>query len=286
MSRISYVNGSYQNHMDAAVHIEDRGYQFGDGVYEVITVVGGHMADEAGHLDRLDRSLNELSIAWPVTRSALGVILREVARRNKLLNGLIYFQVTRGVARRSHEFPSGVASSLVVTAKHIPILNNLPDPAGVSVITIPDIRWDRRDIKTIALLPNCLGKQQAKEAGAFEAWQVDPDGTVTEGTSSNAWIVTRDGELVTRPPTNAILNGITRMRIIAIAEESGIPFVERAFTVAEAHSAREAFVSSASSFAKPVTRIDDQVIGNGHMGALTEQLSQKYLEFINQPAAS
>ena len=244
------------------------------------------MADEAGHLDRLDRSLNELSIAWPVTRSALGVILREVARRNKLRNGLIYFQVTRGVARRSHEFPSGVASSLVVTAKHIPNLNNLPDPAGVSVITIPDIRWDRRDIKTIALLPNCLGKQQAKEAGAFEAWQVDPDGTVTEGTSSNAWIVTRDGELVTRPPTNAILNGITRMRIIAIAEESGIPFVERAFTVAEAHSAREAFVSSASSFAKPVTRIDDQVIGNGHMGALTEQLSQKYLEFINQPAAS
>ena len=286
MSRISYVNGSYQNHMDAAVHIEDRGYQFGDGVYEVITVVGGHMADEAGHLDRLDRSLNELSIAWPVTRSALGVILREVARRNKLRNGLIYFQVTRGVARRSHEFPSGVASSLVVTAKHIPNLNNLPDPAGVSVITIPDIRWDRRDIKTIALLPNCLGKQQAKEAGAFEAWQVDPDGTVTEGTSSNAWIVTRDGELVTRPPTNAILSGITRMRIIAIAEESGIPFVERAFTVTEAHSAREAFVSSASSFAKPVTRIDDQVIGNGHMGALTEQLSQKYLEFINQPAAS
>ncbi len=283
MSRISYVNGRYQHHLDAAVHIEDRGYLFGDGVYEVVTVVNGQMVDEDGHLNRLERSLSELTIKWPVTRSALGVILREVARRNKLRNGLLYFQVTRGVARRSHEFPKNVASALVVSAKHIPKLNNAPDPEGVSVITIPDIRWDRRDIKTIALLPNCLGKQQAKEVGAYEAWQVDPDGTVTEGTSSNAWIITQDGELVTRPPAHTILNGITRMRIIEIARQQGVPFVERPFSVEEAYNAREAFVSSASSFAKPVTKIDDQVVGNGHMGELTELLAQKYLEFVNQP---
>lgn len=281
MSRISYVNGRYRHHQDAAIHIEDRGYQFGDGVYEVVTVLNGTMVDEVGHLDRLDRSLSELSISWPVNRSALQVILREVTRRNKLRNGLLYFQITRGVARRSHEFPANVASSLVVTAKHIPKLNSRPDPQGVSVITIPDIRWSRRDIKTISLLPNCLGKQQAKEAGAFEAWQVDPDGTVTEGTSSNAWIVTQEGELVTRPPENTILNGITRRRIIKIAKESGMHFVERPFTVSEAHNAREAFVSSASSFAKPVTKIDQYVIGNGHIGELTEILSQKYIEFAN-----
>lgn len=284
MSRIAYVNGRYIPHNEAAVHIEDRGYQFGDGVYEVITIINARMADEEGHLDRLGRSLHELSIEWPVRRSALKVILRETARRNRLKNGLIYFQVTRGVARRAHEFPKDTAPALVVTARHVRNLNAMPPRHGVSVITIPDIRWTRRDIKTISLLPNCLGKQQAREAGAFEAWQVDPDGTVTEGTSSNAWIVTHEGELVTRPPVSAILNGITRLRIIDIAKENGLTVVERPFTVEEALSAREAFVSSASSFAMPVTRIDDTIIGNGTIGSLSEILAGKYLEFVNRAA--
>ncbi len=281
MSRIAYVNGIYEQHDHAAVHIEDRGYQFGDGVYEVVTVVNGGMVDEQGHLDRLGRSLSELSMEWPVSPSALKVILREVMRRNRLKNGLIYFQVTRGVARRAHEFPKNTPPSLVVTARHVRALNNPPDPTGVSVITIPDIRWTRRDIKTIALLPNCLGKQKAKEAGAFEAWQVDPDGTVTEGTSSNAWIVTDAGELVTRPASDAILNGITRQRILAIAEQKGIKFVERPFTVEEALKSREAFLTSASSFAKPITKIDETVIGNGHIGELSDALAEAYLDYAN-----
>ncbi len=285
MSRIAYVNGRYVPHRDAAVHIEDRGYQFADGVYEVVTVVNGALIDEQPHLERLDRSLGELQMSWPVESRALKVILRQVVRRNRLRTGTVYLQVTRGVAPRSFEFPKHTNSALVVTARHMPNLTKRPDPKGISVISIPDIRWGRCDIKTVGLLPAALGKQKAINAGVADAWQIEPDGTVTEGTSNNAWIVTMDGELVTRAPTHAILNGITRQRILKIAQEKGLRFVERAFTVEEAKQAREAFISSASSFVKPVTKIDDQVIGNGHMGELTTALYDGYEAFMNSVAA-
>jgi D-alanine transaminase len=276
MSRIAYVNGRYVPHAKASVHVEDRGYQFADGVYEVVALVGGRMIDEEPHLDRLERSLRELRIAMPMSRASLKLILREVARRNRIKTGLVYMQITRGVARRDHPFPKNVQPALVVTAKRLSTASAEAIDAGVKVITIPDIRWERCDIKSVGLLPNVLGKQKARESGAFEAWQVAKDGTVTEGTSTNAWIVTKEGELVTRPASNAILNGITRLTILKLAEEEGLTVSERAFSVAEAKGAREAFVSSATSFVTPVTQIDDSVIGNGRAGSLSLRLRRAY----------
>jgi D-alanine transaminase len=276
MSRIAYVNGRYLLHGRAQVHVEDRGYQFADGVYEVVALIGGRMVDEDPHLDRLERSLGQLRIAMPVTRAALKLILREVVRRNRISTGLVYMQITRGVARRDHAFPKNVAPSLVVTAKRIQLASGQAVDAGVRVITIPDIRWQRCDIKSVGLLPNVLGKQRAREEGAYEAWQVAEDGTVTEGTSTNAWIVTKEGELLTRPTSSAILNGITRRTILKLAHEEGLKVRERAFSVAEAKAAREAFISSATSFVTPVTQIDEQVIGNGRAGSLSLRLRRAY----------
>jgi D-alanine transaminase len=281
MSRIAYVNGRYVPHGHARIHVEDRGYQFADGVYEVVLVHQGRLVDEEPHLDRLDRSLGELRIAPPMGRAALRQVLREVIRRNAIDTGLVYMQVTRGVARRDHPFPvKSVKPALVVTAKRIAVPSEEKVEQGVRVITIPDIRWERCDIKTIGLLPNILGKQQARESGAFEAWQVDRDGNVTEGTSTNAWIVTRQGELVTRQANQAILNGVTRLSLIRLAREEGLRFVERPFSVEEAKAAREAFISSATSFVMPVTQIDDRVIGNGRAGSLSLKLRQFYFDHM------
>ncbi|MEQ8817905.1 MAG: D-amino-acid transaminase [Thalassobaculum sp.] len=279
MSRIAYVNGRYVPHADAAVHVEDRGYQFADGVYEVVLIFDGAMVDEIPHLDRLDRSLRELRIVEPMSRPALRSVMRELLRRNRIRTGLIYMQVTRGVARRDHPFPKQAQPSLVMTAKRIALPAAAAVENGVKVISIRDIRWERCDIKTVALLPNVLGKQQAKEAGAYEAWQVDDDGLVTEGTSTNAWIVTKDGELVTRNANAAILNGITRLTLLKLAEREKLKFVERGFTVDEAKQAREAFISSATSFVTPVTQIDEAVIGNGKAGSVGLGLRQAYLAY-------
>ncbi|MBT4890467.1 MAG: D-amino-acid transaminase [Rhodospirillales bacterium] len=285
MSRIAYVNGSYMPHREGAVHIEDRGYQFADSVYEVVTVLHGSLIDEEPHLDRLERSLSELDMAWPLHRNAMKVVLRQVVRRNHLKYGIVYFQVTRGVAPRNFEFPANTPSSLVVTAKHIPKLAKpiAPGSKGLSVITLPDIRWKRRDIKTTGLLAGCLAKQKAVEAGVQDAWLVDEAGYVTEGTSNNAWIVTRDGELITRDISNDILNGITRRRILKIAQAQGLKVVERAFTPDEVKQAREAFISSASSFVKPVTEIDGKAIGNAQMGELSEVLLKGMYDFMETP---
>ena len=272
MGRVAYVNGSYVPHSEAAVHIEDRGYQFADGVYEVTAVYQGKLIDEQGHADRLDRSLRELQIAWPVKRRVFGLLMREVIRRNRLTNGSIYVQVTRGVAPRNHNFPKGVPSSLVMTttAKD---LDTLLGGEPTQVITVPDIRWGRPDIKSIALLPNCLAKQKAGEAGCYEAWQVDEDGCVTEGTLSNAWIVNAAGELVTRnADENAILNGITRQAVMELAQTASLRVVERPFSVDEALAAREAFLTSTTSFVKPVVRIDGKPVGDGAPGSVTRQL--------------
>jgi D-alanine transaminase len=283
MSRIAYVNGRYVPHRAAQVHVEDRGYQFADGVYEVVLIHRGHMVDEGPHLDRLDRSLKELRIAAPMARRPLRAAMRELIRRNRVRDGMIYLQVTRGVARRDHAFPkNGVPSALVMTAKHMKPFDLEAAQAGVEVIAIPDIRWKRCDIKSVSLLPNVLGKQQAREAGAYEAWMIDAEGRVTEGTSSNAWIVTRDGQLVTRDLSQAILSGITRQAILKGARESGVAFVERPFTLDEAKRAREAFVTSATSYVKPVVRIDGRSVGNGHIGELTEKLLEDYARHMDR----
>ncbi len=280
MSRVAYVNGQYMPHHDAAVHIEDRGYQFADGVYEVFAMHHGRIIGEQGHMDRLEHSLKELRIAWPVFRRALGIIIREVARRNRVRDGFIYLQITRGVAPRAHQFPKDVDSSLVLTARRAPPLNKEELRQGVGVITIPDIRWKRHDIKSIALLPNILGKQQAHEADAYEAWMVNDEGMVTEGTLSNAWIVTQDGKLVTHDASHAILNGITRLMVLEAAAEAGVEFSERPFSVDEALRAKEAFVTSSNSHVKAVTSIDGKPVGNGHVGELTSRVLDLYVDFI------
>ena len=285
MSRIAYVNGRYVPHRAAAVHVEDRGYQFADGVYEVIAVADGHLIDAVPHLERLERSLSELRIAPPMGRKPLEQVMREVIRRNGVDNGIIYIQMSRGVAPRDHAFPAKPKTQVVMTSRR-----SKPQPAkiaeeGVKAITMPDIRWKRCDIKSVSLLPNILAKQAAKEAGAYEAWLVDANGMVTEGSSTNAWIVTRDGQLVTRSIESAILAGITRGAVIALAREEGLSLVERPFSVSEAKAAREAFVTSTSSYVTPVTQIDDQVIANGRPGSLSLKLRERYMRYMTgQPA--
>ena len=280
MSRIAYVNGRYLPHREASVHIEDRGYQFADGVYEVIAVERGRLLDAGLHLKRLARSLAELEIAEPMSGPALEGVMREVIRRNRVRDGIIYMQLTRGVAPRDHAFPKDAKTQVVMTARRAKPGNPKTIAEGARVITVPDLRGARCDIKSIALLPNILGKQQAREAGAYEAWQVDRDGNVTEGTSTNAWIVTAAGEVVTRAATNAILNGVTRLGVIRVIEEAGLRFVERPFSVEEAKQAREAFLTSTTSYVTPIVRIDDSVVADGKPGPLARKLVASYRRYL------
>lgn len=278
MSRIAYVNGRYVRHDQACVHVEDRGYQFADGVYEVCEIWDRLFVDETRHLDRLERSLGELSIPMPMRRAALRVVLREVIRRNRVIDGIVYLQVTRGVARRDHAFPpAGTPPALVVTAKAIPrAKGDRMAEEGVAVITLPDNRWERVDIKSVGLLPNAIAKQKAKEAGAREAWFVDRDGFITEGASTTAWIVTGEGVLVTRPNGRDILPGITRITAAEVARKAGLKVAERKFTVAEAKAAREAFITAASTVVMPVVRIDGEAVANGHPGSVARMLRAEF----------
>lgn len=287
MPRIAYVNGRYQPHSEACVHIEDRGYQFADGVYEVCEVARGYVVDMKRHLDRLDRSLGELRIAWPMSRRALEAIMCEVIRRNRVRDGLVYVQVTRGVAKRDHVFPApDTKPALVVTAKRTdPALSARRAETGLKVITVPENRWDRVDIKTVSLLPNVLARQQAKEAGAHEAWFVDPDGTVKEGAATNAWIVTMDGRLVTRPAEHGILRGITRTTLFDVAAKMGLTIEERGFTVDEAKDAREAFITAASLVVMPVVEVDGNPIGNGHPGSVALSLRASFFDIAEKTQA-
>lgn len=279
MARIAYVNGRYQPIGAAAVTVEDRGLQFADGVYEVWTVRQGRFLDHEGHMRRLARSLGELSIPLPMSLPALDAVLRETLRRNRLADALVYLQINRGAGRRDHAFPPvGTRPTVIITVRPISFASGAKRAeTGVAVVTRPDLRWKRADIKTVGLLANVLAKQAAREAGAWEAWLVAEDGTVTEGTSSNAWIVTHDGVLVTRPPANVILRGVTRDALIEIAKSQGLAFEERAFTVEDAYKAREAFMSSATSFALPIVSIDGRPVGNGAPGSLCETLRSAYL---------
>jgi D-alanine transaminase len=278
MSRVAYVNGRYAPFRDACVHIEDRGYQFGDGVYEVCEIRNGSLVDERRHFERLERSLDALEIKPPTSPRALGFILQETVRRNRVRDGLLYVQITRGVARRDHGFPvPEVKPSLVVVARSLD-RSKIEENArnGIGVVTASDNRWRRVDIKTIGLLPNVLARQTAKNEGAREAWFVDEKGQITEGTSSNAWIVTQDGKLVTRPSSHRILTGITRTVIKDVAEREGVQFEERAFSTAEALNAREAFITSATQGAMPVVKIDGKPIGDGRPGPVTRGLREAF----------
>lgn len=287
MSRTAYVNGRFVPHREARVHVEDRGYQFADGVYEVWAVFEGRLADLDGHLARLERSLSELEIAAPMPRLALLAVLREVVRRNRLRDGLLYLQVTRGVARRDHAFPrTPVKPAVVVTAKPLDMAAvEARAKQGGAVITVPESRWARCDIKTTGLLPNALAKEAARRAGAIEAWFVDRDGHVTEGASTNAWIVTPDGVLVTRDTGANILRGVTRAAVMRCAADLQLRVEERAFSVDEARAAREAFITAASAFVTPIIAIDGAPVGEGAPGPVALRLRRLYLERARASAA-
>ena len=278
MSRVIYVNGSYRAYAEAFVHAEDRGFQFADAVYEVVEVLGGRLVDATRHLARLERSLSEIRIPMPMSRGALWHVIAQVITRNRVRDGIVYLQVTRGEGRREFSFPGpDVTPTLVVLAR--PQSRNaiaaLAD-AGIAVKTMPDMRWGRCDIKTVMLLPACLAKDAAKRDGAREAWFVDDVGFITEGASSNAWIVTRDGALVTRQLDEKILGGITRATTLDVAKAEGVRVEVRPFTITEATSAREAFITSATNTVMPVVRLDERPVGDGRPGPVARKLRSRF----------
>lgn len=274
MGRIAYVNGLYLPHEQAMVHVEDRGYQFGDSVYEVCEINACALIDEARHLARLKRSLGELRIAMPLSEAALPFVLRQVMRRNRVKDGYVYLQVTRGVAPREHSFPTpAVRPSLVVTARSIdPSKGAAAAEKGIAAISQPDIRWGRPDIKTTDLLPNVLARQAAKEKGAYEAWLIDADGMVTEGAATNAWIVDHNNVIVTRHVDNGILSGVTRGTLLDLIRKEGLQVQERRFSLAEAKEAREAFITGATTLVMPVVSLDGEPVGDGRPGPLATRL--------------
>ena len=282
MTRFAYVNGRYETHSGASVSIEDRGYQFADGIYEVVALWNACPVDLIGHMDRLERSMAEVQFPCPPSRRALGVIAREVVRLNRVRNGILYIQINRGTAPRNHPFPGeDVPCSVVMTVRHGlgPSANEIEN--GVSLKVQDDQRWKRRDIKTIGLLPNVLTKQAAKDSGAFEALLINPDGTVTEASAANVWLVDKDGTLVTRPLGHEILGGITRARVMAITEEMGRPVREAIFTLEDVIAAREVFLTGTTTFVLPVTKVDDTVIANGHPGETACDLRDRYQAFLD-----
>lgn len=277
MSRTVYVNGAYLPEEEATVSVFDRGFLFADAVYEVTSVLDGRLVDFAGHLGRLHRSLDALEMPAPASDAVIEAIHRELVARNRLGEGLVYLQATRGPADRDFAFPPAPRPSVVVFTQARPLVDTAAGRDGIRVIAVPDIRWARRDIKTVQLLAPSLGKMQARKAGKDDAWLVE-DGFVTEGTSSNAWIVTGDGALVTRDLSTAILHGITRAAVVAYARAAQLRVEERAFTLQEAQGAAEAFVTAASAFVTPVVEIDGRPVGDGRPGVVTRRLRELYIE--------
>ncbi len=274
MPRVSFVNGRFVRHREAGVHVEDRGYQFADAVYEVIAVAKGRMVDEELHLERLERSLREIRMEMPFTAGIFRLKVAELLRLNRIVNGSLYLQVSRGVSPRDHRIPPAIRPSVVMTIRPMTPPSQEMFGGVVSVITVRDIRWRRPDIKSVALLPNVLAKDDAVRNDVFEAWQVD-NGVVTEGTSTNAWIVS-NGALITHPPADAILNGVTRLALVKLAENEGTPIEERPFSVGEVMAADEAFLTSTSSFLLPVVEIDGKKIGKGTPGPVSRRMMELY----------
>jgi D-alanine transaminase len=286
MAAIAYVNGRFVRKSEAAVHIEDRGYQFADAVYEVWALFDGKLSDPVGHFARLERSLGELKIAMPMSVAALTLVLKETVRRNRIRDGLIYLQVSRGVARRDHAFPNPeVAPAVVITVSRVDRqAADARAAVGAAVITVAENRWGRCDIKTVGLLPNALAKQAAREAGAVEAWFIDEMGLVTEGASSNAWIVDKDGALRTRDAQANILRGVTRMSLLDVAREAGITVEERPFSRQEALEAREAFITGAGTLVLPIVKIDGHPVGSGAPGPVATTLRRLYIDHARASA--
>lgn len=284
MDQIAYVNGSFMPLADAKVSILDRGFLFADGIYEVAAVLDGKLIDNVSHLARLERSVGEISLALPETPSRIQEIQKELIARNRLVNGMVYLEVTRGAdTGRDFAFPKGVKPTLIMFTSVKDIINAPSATSGIGVITVPDIRWARRDIKSVALLAQVLAKQAAAEAGAAEAWMVE-DGRVTEGGSSSAFILMQDNVLVTRDNSSAILPGCTRKAVVALAEEHQLRVEERPFTVEEALAAKEAFITSASVFVQAVVSIDGKKVANGTPGPMTTRLRDIYVDFARATA--
>jgi D-alanine transaminase len=286
VSRIAYVNGRFVAKTDAVVHIEDRGYQFADAVYEVWALFGGKLSDPEGHFARLERSLGELRISMPMSRKALTVVLKETVRRNRVSEGLVYLQVSRGVAPRDHAFPAAdTPPAIVITVSRVDReASEARARKGVAVVTTPENRWGRCDIKTVGLLPNAMAKQKAREVDAVEAWFVDDLGLVTEGASSNAWIVDRDGALRTRDTNANILRGVTRLSLLDVARQAGLKVEERPFTPQEALDAQEAFITGAGTLVLPVVLMDGKPIGSGKPGPVAARLRALYIEHAKATA--
>jgi len=286
--RTAYVNGRYVRHGEAGVHVEDRGLQLGDSIYEVFAILNGRIHDEEEHLDRMERSLREIQMAMPMGRAALKITMRELVRRNRVRDGFLYLQVSRGMFKRDHPIPSeSQRPTLILTARPFDVEGAARRQSdGIAVVTQNDIRWGRRDIKTTQLLPNLLAKTEARRAGGYEAWLVDNAGFVTEGASTNAWIVDKDGHLITRELSNAILPGVTRRVIMEAAAEAQLPVLERQFTPDDVKAAREAFISSASGAAVPVVAIDGVPIGEGRPGPLTKRIGELYRHISDLRAAA
>ena len=280
MSRIAYVNGRYVPQREAAVNVEDRGYQFADGIYEVIYLHGGRMIDADLHLDRLERSMRELRLTPPMSRAALVRVLAETARRNRVTDGIVYMQITRGVMRRDHAFPAKpIPPSIVITARRTPPYPRDPETWAASAITHPDQRWERCDIKTVSLTANVLAKQAAREKGAAEAFMIR-DGMLTEGSSTTIWVVDAEGRLRTRHLDHAVLPGCTRSALIAELNAEGLKFEERAVSEPELRRAREAFLTSATSFVRPIVKLDGEKVGDGKVGPVTRRLFEIFARHV------
>lgn len=287
MPRIAYVNGRYVPHAHAQVGIEDRGYQFADGIYDVVPIVKGTFIDEDWHWDRLERGMEALRISKPVGRKALGMIARRIAKMNMIENGIVYVQVTRGEAPRNHKFPTTpVPPAMVVTGRNVAMPDDLSKPQMIDVITGPDERWARPDIKSISLLPNVLAKQAAAEAGAYESWLINDSGEITEGSSANAWIVRRDPDsgrviIQTHQTDKAILKGIVRTAIVALADQHQWLIEETPFTVTDLMAADEAFQSSSGNMIRPVRTVDGSTIGSGETGPVVQEILNAFADHVN-----
>jgi D-alanine transaminase len=285
MSRTVYVNGSFLPFEQATIPLMDRGFLFADGIYEVSAVLNGRLVDNEPHLARLDRSLKEIRIANPYSAAEWTRLEEEIVARNRLSEGLVYMQVTRGAAERDYIFPKDATPTVVMFTQPKSMIASPLAETGAAVITVPDLRWKRRDIKSVGLLAQVLAKQAAAEAGVSEAWMVE-DGVVTEGGSSTAFILTKDRKVVTRPLSTAVLPGITRLSVMRLAKENGLAIEERAFSVEEALGAAEAFYTSASSLVMPVVSIDGKPVADGKPGPMTRRLRRVYLDMAGVAAVA